>query len=142
MSAYEQILYDVADRVATVTLNRPDKLNAWTMQMEQEVATAIQAAAVDDGVRVIVLTGAGKGFCAGADMSLLSSIASDGGSRAGGLTTADANVPASAPTEFKMKYAWLLSVPKPIIAAIHGPAVGLGFLIPVYCRPPFASEYA
>ncbi len=142
MSAYEQILYDVADRVATVTLNRPDKLNAWTMQMEQEVATAIQAAAADDGVRAIVLTGAGKGFCAGADMSLLSSIASDGGSRAGGLTAADANVPASTPAELRMKYAWLLSVPKPIIAAIHGPAVGLGFVIPLYCDFRFAAESA
>src|SRR5258706_10173724 len=139
MSAYEQILYDVADRVATVTLNRPDKLNAWTMQMEQEVATAIQAAAADDGVRAIVLTGAGKGFCAGADMSLLSSIASDGGSRAGGLTAADANVPASTPAELRMKYAWLLSVPKPIIAAIHGPAVCPRFVIPPYCALCFLA---
>ena len=142
MSAYEQILYDVIDRVATIALNRPDKLNAWTMQMEQEVSAAIQAAAADDGVRAIVLTGAGKGFCAGADMSLLSSIVADGGSRASGLTTADANVPASAPPELRMKYAWLLSVPKPIIAAIHGPAVGLGFVIPLYCDLRFASESA
>jgi enoyl-CoA hydratase/carnithine racemase len=123
-------------------VNRPDKLNAWTMQMEQEVSAAIQAAAADDGVRVIVLTGAGKGFCAGADMSLLSSIVSDGGSRASGLTTADANVPTSAPPELRMKYAWLLSVPKPIIAAIHGPAVGLGFVIPLYCDLRFVSETA
>lgn len=140
--AYEQILYDVADRVATVTLNRPEKLNAWTMQMEQEVCAAIQAAAVDDNVRAIILTGAGKGFCAGADMSLLSSIVAEGSSRASGLTAADANVPAGTPAEFKMKYAWLLSVPKPIIAAIHGPAVGLGFVIPLFCDFRFASETA
>src|SRR5260370_4420640 len=140
--SYEQILYDVSDRVATITLNRPDKLNAWTQKMEQEVTAAIQSAAADDAVRAIILTGAGKGFCAGADMSLLSSIASDGGSRAGGLTVADANVPATAPAELRMKYAWLLSVPKPIIAAIHGPAVGLGFVIPLYCDLRFAAESA
>jgi enoyl-CoA hydratase/carnithine racemase len=75
-------------------------------------------------------------------MSLLSSIASDGGTRAGGLTVADSNVPATAPPELRMKYAWLLSVPKPIIAAIHGPAVGLGFVIPLYCDLRFAAESA
>ena len=72
--AYEEILYGVGDKVATVTLNRPDRLNAWTSVMKQEVRTAMAEAAGDDAVRVIVLTGAGRGFCAGADMSLLSSV--------------------------------------------------------------------
>jgi enoyl-CoA hydratase/carnithine racemase len=139
---YEQILYDVTERVATVTLNRPDKLNAWTAKMEEEVSAAIRAAAADDAVRAIVITGAGKGFCAGADMSLLSSLAADGGgSRAAGLT---ANLPDDGvtPADFRKKYAWMLAVPKPIIAAIHGPAVGLGFVIPLYCDFRFASETA
>ena len=63
--AYEEILYDVADRVATVTLNRPAKLNAWTSTMEREVQHAMLAAEADDAVRVIVLTGAGRGFSRG-----------------------------------------------------------------------------
>jgi enoyl-CoA hydratase/carnithine racemase len=70
----QEILYAVTGRVATVTLNRPDKLNAWTRTMEQEVRHAMLEAARDDRVRVIVLTGAGRGFCAGADMSLLQSV--------------------------------------------------------------------
>ena len=72
---HSEILYDVSDRVATITLNRPDKLNAWTAVMEKEVRAAVHEAEADEAVRVIVLTGAGRGFCAGADMSLLSDIA-------------------------------------------------------------------
>src|SRR5690349_21626866 len=70
----QEILYSVAGRVATITLNRPDKLNAWTRTMEAEVRQATGEAAADDGVRAIVITGAGRGFCAGADMSLLQSV--------------------------------------------------------------------
>src|SRR5260221_10595802 len=64
--AYAEILYVVADGVATVTLNRPERLNAWTGVMHREVKAAMRAAADDPAVRVIVLTGAGRGFCAGA----------------------------------------------------------------------------
>jgi enoyl-CoA hydratase/carnithine racemase len=71
---YDQINYEVAGMIATITLNRPDKLNAWTQKMEEEIGAAIRAASADDKVRVIVVTGAGKEFCAGADMSLLSEI--------------------------------------------------------------------
>ena len=72
---FEEVLYDVADRVATVTLNRPAKLNAWTPTMEAEVHQALAEAEKDDGVRVIVLTGAGRAFCAGADMKNLDFLA-------------------------------------------------------------------
>ncbi len=69
--AYTDILYGVDDVVATITLNRPDKLNAWTSEMDGDVRAAIEHAAADDSVRAIVITGAGRGFCAGADMSRL-----------------------------------------------------------------------
>src|SRR5579863_3958232 len=74
----KETLYHVANRVATITLNRPDKLNAWTALMESEVRSHMENAEQDDQVRVIVLTGAGRGFCAGADMSLLSAVADRG----------------------------------------------------------------
>ena len=74
----QETLYNIANRVATITLNRPDKLNAWTALMESEVRSHLESAEQDDEVRVIVLTGAGRGFCAGADMSLLSAVAERG----------------------------------------------------------------
>ena len=139
MPAYEQITYEVSNLVATITLNRPDKLNAWTRQMEAEITSAIQSAASDDSVRAIILTGAGKGFCAGADLSLLSTMATSNGAAATNLTIEG---PPEAPAEFRYKHAWLLSVPKPIIAAIHGPCVGLGFVVSLYCDLRFAAENA
>ncbi len=137
---YEQIAYEVSNQVATVTLNRPDKLNAWTETMEKEVTEAIRAASSDDQVRVIILTGAGKGFCAGADMSLLSAISQESSPRSEFLF--DMKVEGAVRADFQKKHAWLLTVPKPIIAAINGPAVGLGFVVPLYCDFRFASEKA
>ncbi len=138
--SYEQILYEVSNLVATITLNRPDKLNAWTRKMEAEVGDAIRTAAADDKVRVIILTGAGKGFCAGADMTMLSAISQEPSARPEDV--ADVKLDSSIRTDFHRKYAWLMSVPKPIIAAINGPSVGLGFVIPLYCDFRFASEKA
>src|SRR5579864_5464787 len=76
--SYQEIVYGVAEQVATITLNRPDRLNAWTARMENEVRLAMDDAERDSSVRAIVLTGAGRGFCAGADMSLLSAVAEHG----------------------------------------------------------------
>jgi enoyl-CoA hydratase/carnithine racemase len=137
---YEQITYEVSNSVATLTLNRPDKLNAWTQKMEEEITAAIRGAASDGQVRVIIITGAGKGFCAGADMSLLSAISQTRTPEARFLT--DVEVDGDVRPDFRKKHAWLLSVPKPIIAAINGPAVGLGFILPLYCDFRFASEKA
>jgi enoyl-CoA hydratase/carnithine racemase len=138
---YDQIIYEVANFVATITLNRPDKLNAWTQKMEEEISAAVRAASADDQVRVIILTGAGKGFCAGADMSLLSEISQESAPRAGQFLL-DTEMYGDAPADFRKKHASFLSVPKPIIAAINGPAVGLGFIVPLYCDFRFASEKA
>src|SRR5262245_22067309 len=69
--SYQHILYEAKDKIATITLNRPDRMNAWTRIMEPDVRHAMETAAADDNVRVIVLTGAGRAFCAGADMDAL-----------------------------------------------------------------------
>jgi enoyl-CoA hydratase/carnithine racemase len=136
VSAYEQILYDVAGGVATVTLNRPDRLNAWTRVMEQEATRALRAAVDDDGVRAIVLTGAGRGFCAGADMSLLNAVSQSG------LQRDHSEVTSNELPDNQRQHSWLLSIPKPVIAAINGPSVGLGFVIPLFCDFRFAAESA
>lgn len=101
---------------------------------------AIRAASSDDQARGIILTGAGKGFCAGADMSMLSAISDESSPRAEFLF--NVKVEGDVRANFQEKHAWLLTVPKPIIAAINGPAVGLGFILPLYCDFRFASERA
>jgi len=133
---FEQILYDVAQRVATITLNRPDRLNAWTRQMEHEITAALHSAVADDEVRAIVLTGAGRGFCAGADMSLLNSVAQSG------QVSSHGNVSSNDLPDNQRQHSWLLSIPKPVIAAINGPAVGLGFVVPLYCDFRIAAASA
>lgn len=141
---YEQILFDVSDRIATITLNRPDKLNAWTAKMGDEVREAMYAAEADDQVRVVILTGAGRGFCAGADMSLLSDIAAHGPpdpQHALAHHTTGEQREGIAP-DFQRKYSYFPSLKKPVIAAINGPAVGLGFIISLYCDLRFASQAA
>jgi len=139
----QEILYSVRGRVATITLNRPDKLNAWTRTMEQEVRQATFEAAADDRVRVIVITGAGRGFCAGADMSLLQDVVErrvhphPDAPASGGTANADA-----ARADFRRQYSYFPAIPKPVIAAINGPAVGLGLVIAMFCDLRFASEDA
>src|SRR5580704_11509845 len=140
----QETQYHVADRIATITLNRPDKLNAWTATMEHEVHSAMAAAESDENVRVIILTGAGRGFCAGADMSLLRTISEKGINPA---QRAQAVQPAGGISEgmradFQRKYSYFPALSKPVIAAINGPVVGLGLLITLYCDLRFASDAA
>jgi len=143
---YQEILYEVSERIATITLNRPDKLNAWTGQMGAEVRSAMEAADGDEQVRVIVLTGAGKAFCAGADMSLLAGII-DAGGVAEGTPHAlrhEAAVQTSGrvPIDFQGTYSYFPSLSKPVIAAINGHAVGLGMVLSLYSDLRFASSAA
>ena len=134
---YEHILYDVRDRVATVTLNRPEKLNAWTGVMGREVRQAMEHAGADDDVRVVVLTGAGRGFCAGADMDLLAGI------QAGGAAAEDvARPPAAVRAEFRGRYAYFPTIAKPIIGALNGATAGLGLVVALYCDVRFAADSA
>jgi len=144
--AYEQILYDVSNGIATITLNRPDKLNAWTGTMEDEVRHAMYAAESDTGARVIVLTGAGRGFCAGADMGGLSSTASS--TKEPTLEESRERMKGDTPRregirpDFTEKYSYFPSIQKPIIGAINGAAAGLGFVMSLYCDIRFASDKA
>jgi enoyl-CoA hydratase/carnithine racemase len=141
----QETLYNVADRIATITLNRPDKLNAWTAIMEQEVRSAIEEAERDENVRVIILTGAGRGFCAGADMSLLSSVVASGVDervRKQASSSSTSGPVDGVRTDFRKKYSYFPAVGKPVIAAINGPVVGLGLVIALYCDLRFASDAA
>ena len=139
-----ETLYQVAERVATITLNRPDKLNAWTAIMEGEVRAAMEAAEKDENVRVIVLTGAGRGFCAGADISLLSAVAEKGldEARRAQAVQAAIGIRAGVRADFRKKYSYFPAVDKPVIAGINGPVVGLGLVIALYCDLRFASDAA
>lgn len=127
MTGYAELLYRVEDRVATITLNRPDRMNAWTPTMEVEMRAAVAAAVADDSVRAIVLTGAGRGFCAGADLGRMADAAK------GAPTIAVNTAPLPPSTEPEQRYAYLLSVPKPLIAGINGAVAGVGFCITLYC---------
>ena len=140
VKSYEDILYRVEDGVAVITLNRPDKLNAWRSEMDRDVRAAMREANEDASVRVIVLTGAGKGFCAGADMNMLQGIQS--GDTAGRSGSTFEPWDKSANENFQKQYSWFPAVKKPIIAAINGAAAGLGLIISLYCDIRFAADSA
>ncbi len=139
---YQQILFDASDAIATITLNRPDKLNAWTMRMAAEVQHAFSQAEADKAVRVIIVTGAGKGYCAGADMDMLQGL--HGGASVGGGVE-DVPVPepdASIPAAFRGAYSYPLGLTKPVIAAVNGVAAGLGLSYMLYYDMRIASDRA
>lgn len=125
---YQDILYEVQDPVAIITMNRPEALNALTGRMMAEMRHAFAAAEKDPAVVGMVLTGAGRGFCAGADMAGLSATAS--GERGEALDLSDLEAKPGNPDmgpNFEITYTYLLALQKPLIAAINGPCAGLGF---------------
>jgi 2-(1,2-epoxy-1,2-dihydrophenyl)acetyl-CoA isomerase len=127
---YENILFDVSERIATVTLNRPDAMNATTDQLYTELSDCIGKIAGDSGISCVILTGAGKGFCAGADLK----------ARRDHLTT----------LQLRARHRWILkdvlqplyNLEKPVIAAVNGAAAGAGFNIALACDFIVASESA
>ena len=131
--ADDVVLYEVREPgIAVITLNRPEQLNAWTGDMGAGYYDALDRAAADDAVRVIVVTGAGRGFCAGADMNGLQGIgAAGGGGEGGGVPTAPERV-----------FHHALTIPKPIIAAVNGACAGMGFSHAMVCDLRFAAAGA
>jgi enoyl-CoA hydratase/carnithine racemase len=142
--AYEQILYEVDDPVATITLNRPEVLNAWTDRMGFEVRHAIGQAERDPRVVGIVITGAGRGFCAGADIRRLSAVSE--GNFAGETLPAELKSDPGDPSfgdDLRLgTHTYLMSVPKPVIAAINGPVAGMAVPIVLACDLRFMAEDA
>jgi enoyl-CoA hydratase/carnithine racemase len=146
----EVVLKEVHDDgVAVLTLNRPDRLNAWTGELEQQYFGALRECAASEQVRVIVVTGAGRGFCAGADMQSLqdigAAVSGAGGengaaSENGGAASADADAHAAAREQTPQTFT--LSVPKPVIAAINGPCAGIGLVLALMCDVRFVAENA
>ena len=133
--------YEVVDAVATVTLDRPDRLNAWTGRMNTEYRSLLARAAADRSVRVIVVTGAGRGFCAGADTRALEGHVDRGAYDPG--TGEDLESPGyGVRPEFDAEFAYQFGIPKPIIAAVNGPAAGVGFALACYCDLRFAAAGA
>jgi enoyl-CoA hydratase/carnithine racemase len=139
---YQEIVYDVTEPVATITLNRPRALNAWTTRMGAEVKHAVAAAEDDARVVGMVITGAGRGFCAGADLNDLRSITEGRGLGDTPAELAADPGDASMGESFRGNYTYLLSVRKPIIAAVNGPVAGMAIPIALACDLRFASDRA
>jgi 2-(1,2-epoxy-1,2-dihydrophenyl)acetyl-CoA isomerase len=118
--AYEQILQEQRDDVVVLTLNRPERLNAWTPRMTYELTEAILAAEADPSVGAVVVTGAGRGFCAGADIEAVIDAQIQGDASAGTI-------------EHERDWVGLLRSTKPVVAAINGPAIGVGLTMVLPC---------
>lgn len=141
---YNELIYEVNGATATITLNRPDALNAFTKNMLEELKHALATAEKDEAVVGIVLTGSGRGFCAGMDMNALNSQATGGDLNAGvEARQLDADPgDKSMGANFRIAFTYMLSIRKPIIAAVNGACAGLGLSIASLCDMRFASEKA
>ena len=143
---FEFLEYQLDQHVLTITLNRPDRLNALTRELEDELFHAMRTADEDEEVRVVILTGAGKGFCAGADLEALGWISDLDWSQVNIEDLRQKIMPsrrlAQGSADFQRTYSYFPAVRKPIIAAINGVAVGLGFVLPLYCDLRIAADTA
>jgi len=139
--AYSDILYEVDGPIATVTLNRPDKMNAYTAVMGREVADAFNTADLDDHVRVVIVTGAGRGFCAGADISAGAGAfdTRDGNSVSFGRNAAPGQTSSTGRNGFIEA---IYTCRKPSIAAFNGAAVGVGLTLTLPMDIKIAADTA
>ncbi|QYB06895.1 crotonase/enoyl-CoA hydratase family protein [Rhodococcus sp. USK10] len=129
---FDTIRLDVEDGIATITLDRPDRLNAYTKTMKSDIIAAFDQTDASDEVRVVIVTGSGRGFCAGADLS-------EGGSRFDAADEAGGGVPRDGGGEMALR---IYASTKPVIAAINGPAVGVGATMTLPMDIRLASETA
>jgi enoyl-CoA hydratase/carnithine racemase len=127
----DEIIYEVSDPVATITLNRPERLNAMTNRLFREFREAVQSAAEDPAVVGIVVTGAGRAFSAGLDTDALSAIAEAGSADSGANATGRGGL-----------FSYLTEVPKPVIAAVNGVVAGGDYVLATMCDVRFASPKA
>jgi enoyl-CoA hydratase/carnithine racemase len=131
-SQKSNIVYEVEDSIATIRLNRPEKLNAFTFAMIEEIRAAVERAARDEQVVSIIITGEGRGFSAGLDAADLAQSTVSGAPSGERVD----------PDELPALFSYLLRVPKPIIAAVNGVAAGGGFVLAMMCDIRFASPEA
>jgi len=141
MTQYDKILYEVDDPVATITLNRPETLNGFSQAMGAEVRHAVWRAEADPRVVGIVLTGAGRAFCAGADMKVLSAI-TEGTGAADAAEGVDVPVDPDRPDDLAGEYTYLMAGRKPVVAAINGAIAGMAVPIALACDVRFMAEDA
>jgi 2-(1,2-epoxy-1,2-dihydrophenyl)acetyl-CoA isomerase len=133
---YRTLLFDPNEGVVTVTLNRPEALNAYTPEMGEEIVDAFRRIRDDGSIRVVILTGAGRGFCSGVDLGHLKRMQAEGeASEEGG--------PRLGEEEFLRKFPLELArFPKPVIAAINGAAIGVGVTMTLLCDIRVAADTA
>ncbi|MGK6311032.1 enoyl-CoA hydratase-related protein [Variovorax sp. DT-64] len=137
---YQDITVATEGRIRTITLNRPDRLNAWTHRMETEFRHAVEAAEADEAVRAVVVTGAGRGFCAGADMDILEAGAAGAAGSAAAAPPAAPAAAAGIEANYAWRFSYLLRVRKPLFVAINGPIAGIGLCMAVFCDFRYMAE--